>query len=141
MEEQSGSGRISQRFVGKHRNCFTGYARINDEYVCGRKYCKGCLKEHYGREWFRLNNGTCPFCEAVCHCTRCLRNEKINKLKTFFLKLGGNLAKLQEDCLLSKLPIRKEEVAQKMRPRQQRGSQYREMELGDMPHKSKRIRK
>ena len=26
------------------------------------------------------NNGICPFCEGVCSCTRCLRNEKMNKL-------------------------------------------------------------
>lgn len=67
-------GRVSQRFVAKHRNCMTGYGRVGEEYVCGRKFCVGCLKDNYGQNWMKTNYGLCPFCEGICSCTRCLRN-------------------------------------------------------------------
>ena len=56
------TARVSQRFVSKHRNCLTGYAKIHEEYVCGRKFCKSCLKDNYGADWMKNNNGMCPFC-------------------------------------------------------------------------------
>lgn len=110
--------RASQRFVAKHRNSLTGYARVNEEYVCGRKYCSGCLKDNYGKDWMKANNGLCPFCLALCSCTRCLRNEKISKLKAFFLAQGGDLAALHLLSPLDHLPARREDpLRPKSKPR------------------------
>jgi len=78
----------------------SGYAWIDEEYVCGRKYCFSCLKDNYGRDWMKLNNGICPFCEGICSCTRCMRNEKMNKLKAFFISLGGDINNLQTNGLI-----------------------------------------
>jgi hypothetical protein len=117
--------------VAKHRNSLTGYAKINEEFVCGRKYCSGCLKDNYGKDWMKANNGLCPFCLALCSCTRCLRNEKMNKLKAFFLSLGGDLNALQQNSLLDQLPSRREEP---MRPKYKPRKPAR-------PFKSKRIAK
>ena len=43
----------------------------------------------------KLNNGICLFCEERFSCARCLRSEKMNKLKTFYINLGGNINTLQ----------------------------------------------
>jgi len=55
------------------------------------------------------SNGMCPFCLGVCVCTRCLRSEKIYKLKSYFISIGGNISKLQEGDLIDQLPLKKEE--------------------------------
>lgn len=90
----------------RKRNCLTSYAKIrisypsiDDEYVCGRKYCFSCLKDTYSHENIR-ENGLCPFCLGVCICTRCLRNEKIAKFKNMYSLLGGDLTKIQESSEL-----------------------------------------
>ena len=59
------------------------------------------------------NNGLCPFCQGICSCTRCIRNEKINKLKTFFIGLGGDLNILQQNSPIEKLPIKKDGIITK----------------------------
>jgi hypothetical protein len=111
----------------------TGYARINEEYVCGRKFCRACLKDNYGADWMRRNNGMCPFCEGVCSCTRCTRNEKMSKLKAFFISLGGNIAQLQSEGLIERLPIKNYEVPSKLKLKLKRP-----LKVG-RPPKSKKI--
>lgn len=66
---------------------------IDEEYVCGRKYCISCLKDCYPNEI--MNESIfCPFCQGTCQCSRCLRNEKIVKFKNAYSILGGDLFKL-----------------------------------------------
>lgn len=89
----------------RKKNCLTSYAKIHDEYVCGRKYCLSCLKDTYSHESIK-ENGYCPFCLGVCICTRCLRNEKIAKFKNMYSMLGGDLTKIQETSDLEQLPIK-----------------------------------
>lgn len=93
----------------------TGYAKINEEYVCGRKFCKSCLKDCYRSDWIKRNNGLCPFCEGVCSCTRCIRNEKMNKLKSYFISLGGDINHLQSEGLVESLPIKKDDQPFKLK--------------------------
>jgi hypothetical protein len=40
-------------------------------------------------------NGLCAFCQGVCFCTRCLRNDMITKLKTIFSQFGGDIGEIQ----------------------------------------------
>jgi hypothetical protein len=92
----------------RKKNCLTSYAKIHDEYICGRKYCASCLKDTYAHENIS-EHGLCPFCLGVCICTRCLRNEKIAKFKNMYSLLGGDLTRIQEKSDLEQLPVRAEE--------------------------------
>lgn len=90
----------------RKKNCLTSYAKIrkieinlDDEYVCGRKYCFNCLKDSYAHEHIK-EQGSCPFCLGICTCTRCLRNQKIAKFKNMYSVLGGNLEALAESSPL-----------------------------------------
>lgn len=107
----------------RKRNCLTSYAKIrkfrlmiDDEYVCGRKYCYSCLKDSYSHENIK-ENGLCPFCLGVCMCTRCLRNEKIAKFKSMYTMLGGDLMKLNQHSILEQLQGRNDEVIPRGRGR------------------------
>lgn len=84
------------------------FVTLDDEYVCGRKYCFSCLKDAYGQENIR-ENGLCPFCLGVCVCTRCLRNEKIAKFKTMYSMLGGDLGGVQARSVLEHLQMKSDE--------------------------------
>lgn len=63
----------------------------------------------------KTNNGICPFCEGICTCTRCMRNEKMNKLKSFFFSLGGDTKSLQTHSLIEKLANKKEQFSSKIK--------------------------
>ncbi len=67
------------------------------EYQCYRQYCSFCLKAYYDlligdvqaqEEWL------CPCCVGQCFCSRCMRQEEINKIKTYYCSL--NVDKLQK---------------------------------------------
>ncbi len=63
----------------------------------------------------KLNNCICPFCDGICSCTRCLRNEKMNKLKALFISLGGDISSMQSDSLIDQLPVKKTEIITKVK--------------------------
>jgi len=63
------------------------------EYICERKYCASCLKSNYDINIHSMrsdHNWLCPFCKGVCFCSRCLRNDQINKLAQVYLDIGGD---------------------------------------------------
>lgn len=82
----------------RKRNCFQNYTKINDEYVCNRQFCKYCLRQNYDDGLDK--NGLCPFCQGVCFCTRCARNDMIVRLKSIYLMLGGEMSIFAEDKFL-----------------------------------------
>ena len=82
----------------RKRNCFQNYTKVNDEYLCNRKFCKYCLRQNY--EDGLDKNGLCPFCQGVCFCTRCARNDMITRLKSIYLLLGGQMTKFTDDKFL-----------------------------------------
>jgi len=64
-----------------------------NEYICERKYCANCLKSNYDINIHSMrsdHNWLCPFCKGVCFCSRCLRNDQINKLVQVYLDIGGD---------------------------------------------------
>jgi hypothetical protein len=89
---------------------------IDDEYVCGRKYCFSCIKDNYAQDNIK-DNGLCPFCLGICSCTRCLRNEKIAKFKAMYSILGGDLVQLQETSMIEKLQVKHDDSVQRGRGR------------------------
>lgn len=68
--------------------------KLDEEYVCDRKFCRYCLRQNYDDGLDK--NGLCPFCQGVCFCTRCARNDMIVRLKSMLLLLGGDLQKLED---------------------------------------------
>ena len=62
----------------------------------------------YAQENVR-ETGLCPFCQGVCSCTRCLRNEKIAKFKAMYSMLGGELGTLQSKSILENIQGKSEE--------------------------------
>ena len=62
---------------------------LDEEYCCNRKLCTFCLKHNY--EDGLDKNGLCPFCQGICFCTRCARNDMIVRLKSMYLHLGGDV--------------------------------------------------
>jgi hypothetical protein len=86
------------------------------------------------------NNGLCPFCLGVCSCTRCLRHEKMNKLKAFFISLGGDLLKLQEESQMEKLPIKKDEIVYKPKAKAKKLGRFK-ASAGEILGKGKPISK
>jgi len=64
-----------------------------DEYVCGRRYCASCLRSNYDVNIHHMKterNWLCPFCKGTCFCSRCLRNDQINKLIQLYTDIGGS---------------------------------------------------
>lgn len=67
-------------------------------YDCSRKFCSFCLKTNYEENFSHCYNSKqwiCPFCQGVCFCTRCLRQDTMTQLKAYFIALGGELSCLQ----------------------------------------------
>lgn len=76
------------------RNSWFYYERDGDEYICGRKYCRYCLKNYEdGKE---KAGGLCPYCRGICYCTRCSRNDLMLRLKSMLIVLGGDIYDLQD---------------------------------------------
>jgi hypothetical protein len=66
----------------------------DDNYSCTRKFCSFCLKTNYEENFSHCYNDKswiCPFCQGVCFCTRCLRQDTMTQLKAYFMALGGDL--------------------------------------------------
>lgn len=82
----------------RKRNCFQNYTKMIEEYACNRKFCKFCLRQNY--EDGLDKNGLCPFCQGICFCTRCSRNDMIVRLKGIYLLLGGQMNKFNSDKFL-----------------------------------------
>lgn len=88
--------------LDRKRTHYSHYHKKNGELICGRKFCKTCLKQNYD-----FNNGeiitkidwVCPFCLGTCYCTRCLRNDMITRLKGVFIILGGDLVDISRESL------------------------------------------
>lgn len=87
--------------MGRKRNCYLSYTKksiyfidLDEQYVCDRKFCRYCIRQNY--EEGIDKNGLCPFCQGVCFCTRCARNDMIVRLKSMLLLLGGDIHKLEE---------------------------------------------
>ena len=66
---------------------------------CTRLFCSFCLKTNYDiiisharkdRRWI------CPYCQGICYCTRCLRQDQLNKLRKLLYTLNGSLQHLSD---------------------------------------------
>lgn len=68
-----------------------------ENYICNRQFCSFCLKTQYEvnfLECCKNKSWICPFCQGVCFCTRCLRQDTLTQLKAYFIALGGDLINL-----------------------------------------------
>ena len=68
-----------------------------EDYICNRQFCSFCLKTQYEANFIECcldKSWICPFCQGVCFCTRCLRQDTMTQLKAYFIALGGDLASL-----------------------------------------------
>lgn len=71
-------------------------ASINNEnfeyHECNRMYCSFCLKFHYDQALADCKKGwICPFCQGICHCTRCSRQDQLVKMRALLFAEGGTL--------------------------------------------------
>lgn len=67
--------------------------------MCNRKFCSFCLKTQYElvfADCYKNKEWICPFCQGVCFCTRCLRQDTMTQLKAYFISLGGDLSILND---------------------------------------------
>lgn len=95
--------------MGRRRNSYLGYTKVSnslpmksdEEYICERKFCKYCMRQNY--EDGLDKNGLCPFCQGICFCTRCARNDMIVRLKSMFLLLGGDINRLEDESEMEKI--------------------------------------
>ncbi|CDW86779.1 UNKNOWN [Stylonychia lemnae] len=97
-----------------HLQASSGRSRLNseclkgddDNYICSRKFCSFCLKTQYELifgDCYKNPEWICPFCQGICFCTRCLRQDTMTQLKAYFIALGGDLDILQtSDCIFDK---------------------------------------
>lgn len=112
------TGGSQRTFANRRRNNYMSYTKRGSEFVCLRKYCRTCLKQSYEQV---DKNGLCAFCQGVCFCTRCLRNDMITKLKTIFSQFGGDVCELQEVSLFERLaaspPEEEQEETSNRRPK------------------------
>lgn len=68
-----------------------------ENYACNRQFCSFCLKTQYEANFLECckdKSWICPFCQGVCFCTRCLRQDTMTQLKAYFIALGGDLGSL-----------------------------------------------
>ena len=65
----------------------------NFEYhECNRTYCSFWLKFHYDLALSDCKkNWICPFCQGICHWSRCSRQDQLVKMKALLYSEGGNL--------------------------------------------------
>jgi len=52
----------------------------------------------------------CPFCKEDCICSRCNRNEHIDKLRTLFVTLGGEIENINYKSYLEKFLLQRDEI-------------------------------
>ncbi|CAK83228.1 unnamed protein product (macronuclear) [Paramecium tetraurelia] len=88
------------------------------ELICQRKFCRMCLKQNYEikiEEVVQKTDWVCPFCQAICFCSRCQRNDIMIKLKDLFTICGGDLDQLSKDSIFEKYvrPLTEEQLYKK----------------------------
>jgi len=74
-----------------------GLVLDDEDFVCNRQFCSFCLKTQYEANFIECckdKSWICPFCQGVCFCTRCLRQDTMTQLKAYFIALGGDLVSL-----------------------------------------------
>lgn len=80
------------------RNGKSTSGQLHEEnYICNRQFCSFCLKTQYEANFIdccKDKSWICPFCQGVCFCTRCLRQDTMTQLKAYFIALGGDLGSL-----------------------------------------------
>lgn len=67
--------------------------------MCSRLFCSFCLKTQYELNFgdcYNNKHWICPFCQGICFCTRCLRQDTMTQLKAYFMALGGDLQILEK---------------------------------------------
>ncbi|CAI2387525.1 unnamed protein product [Moneuplotes crassus] len=81
----------SNKKIASHHNANFEY------YECNRMYCSFCLKIYYDLSLSDCkSNWICPFCQGICHCSRCTRQDQLVKMKALLFSEGGNLDHLFE---------------------------------------------
>jgi hypothetical protein len=83
---------------------------------CDRYYCKMCIKTYSQLK----NSHLCPFCQGICQCSRCLRNETIFKLRSLYIHLGGRSNELPKESVFE--DISEEEQAREIVSKIKKGS-------------------
>lgn len=75
----------------------------DEEYRCDRLFCFVCISLNYDMDPGAVSSNTawiCPFCQNMCYCSRCMRQEQIAKLRALFVSLGGLSADLENSANL-----------------------------------------
>ena len=68
------------------QNYFLNYSKFKGIYKCEREYCFNCIKQYKINDFL---DGNCFFCRNKCQCRRCLRQERIKKMKKIYHSFGG----------------------------------------------------
>lgn len=66
-----------------------------NHYQCDRWFCGDCLVELRESGLYNAKSELCAYCQGVCDCRRCLRNDAILKLATVHFSYGGNIQRLR----------------------------------------------
>ncbi|CAD8139880.1 unnamed protein product [Paramecium octaurelia] len=112
-------GITSRRQVpNRKKTAYSIYSKNNGELICQRKFCRMCLKQNYEikiEEVVQKTDWVCPFCQAICFCSRCQRNDIMIKLKDLFTICGGDLEQLTKDSIFEKYvrPLTEEQLYKK----------------------------
>ncbi|CAK60363.1 unnamed protein product (macronuclear) [Paramecium tetraurelia] len=89
----------------RKKTAYSIYSKKNGELICQRKFCRMCLKQNYDikiEEVIQKTDWVCPFCQAICFCSRCQRNDIMIKLKDLYTICGGDLEQLTKDSIFEK---------------------------------------
>ncbi|CAD8146467.1 unnamed protein product [Paramecium pentaurelia] len=99
-------GITSRRQVpNRKKTAYSIYSKKNGELICQRKFCRMCLKQNYDlkiEDIIQKTDWVCPFCQAICFCSRCQTNDIIIKLKDLYTICGGDLEQLTKDSIFEK---------------------------------------
>ncbi|CAK78950.1 unnamed protein product (macronuclear) [Paramecium tetraurelia] len=122
-------GIASRRQVpNRKKTAYSIYSKKNGELICQRKFCRMCLKQNYDikiEEVAQKTDWVCPFCQAICFCSRCQRNDIMIKLKDLFTICGGDLEQLTKDSIFEKYvrPLTEEQIYKRKPSQLQRTGQ------------------
>ncbi|CAD8044311.1 unnamed protein product [Paramecium primaurelia] len=99
----------------RKKTAYSIYSKKNGELICQRQFCRMCLKQNYDikiEEVAQKTDWVCPFCQAICFCSRCQRNDIMIKLKDLFTICGGDLEQLTKDSIFEKYvrPLTEEQI-------------------------------
>ncbi|CAD8047543.1 unnamed protein product [Paramecium sonneborni] len=106
FSQMDNEGITSRRQVpNRKKTAYSIYSKKNGELICQRKFCRMCLKQNYDikiEEIAQKTDWVCPFCQAICFCSRCQRNDIMIKLKDLYTICGGDLEQLTKDSIFEK---------------------------------------